>query len=106
MAKPTPSSSGKREGGALETFRTRLWAAVGVRWRWLSRERFGPPPDESSAWRDIERTRLVLPTSEQPDVSIVIPVYGQLATTWACLRSLTAEPAGATFEVLVADDRS
>jgi len=47
-----------------------------------------------------------VPTSAQPRVSIVIPVYNKIDYTAACLRSL-AEHAGATpFEVIVVDDAS
>ncbi|MGA8277850.1 MAG: glycosyltransferase [Rhodanobacteraceae bacterium] len=47
-----------------------------------------------------------LPTSDTPHVSIVVPVFNQIAYTTACLRSL-AEHAGETaFEVIVVDDAS
>jgi GT2 family glycosyltransferase/glycosyltransferase involved in cell wall biosynthesis len=47
-----------------------------------------------------------VPTSAQPRVSIVIPVYNKIAYTSACLRSI-AEHAGAIpFEVVVVDDGS
>jgi GT2 family glycosyltransferase/glycosyltransferase involved in cell wall biosynthesis len=39
-------------------------------------------------------------------VSIVIPVYGKLAYTVACLRSLARYATQATFEVIVVDDAS
>lgn len=41
-----------------------------------------------------------------PRASIVIPVYGQLAHTLACLRALAAHPPRAAFEVIVVDDGS
>jgi len=86
--------------------RTKLSSVVGARWRWLTRPRFPLPPAEADAWREIERSELSLPTSEQPEVSVIIPVYGELGTTWSCLRSLAQVPAGKPFEVLVANDRS
>src|SRR5690606_6611541 len=47
-----------------------------------------------------------LPTSEQPEVSIVIPIHRKLPYTCACLAAL-AEHAGPTpFEVIVVDDAS
>ncbi len=79
---------------------------MGSQWRWHSRTRFPLPLPEAEAWSEIERSELSLPSSEQPEVSIVIPVYGQLATTWSCLRSLAETPAGKSFEVIVANDRS
>ena len=50
---------------------------------------------------------LTLPTiSQLPLVSIVIPVYGQHPTTFACLKSIAAEPPRASFEVIIMDDAS
>ena len=50
---------------------------------------------------------LSLPTSEvSPTVSIVIPVYGQHPTTFACLKSIAAEPPRHSFEVVIMDDCS
>jgi len=48
----------------------------------------------------------VLPVSDDPAVSIIIPVHGKLAYTLACLRSLVRYPAQARIEVLVVDDAS
>ena len=42
----------------------------------------------------------------QPLVSIVIPTFGQLAFTVACLRSIAAHPPKIPFEVLVVEDAS
>ena len=47
-----------------------------------------------------------LPHAEAPRVSIVIPVHGKLAYTFACLRSLARYPGLASFEVIVVDDAS
>ena len=41
-----------------------------------------------------------------PQVSIIIPVYGQLAYTLACLRSISHAQTAVKFEVLVVDDHS
>ena len=50
---------------------------------------------------------LSLPTTaESPMVSIVIPVYGQHPTTFACLKSIAAEPPRDSFEVIITDDCS
>lgn len=50
---------------------------------------------------------LTLPTTaESPMVSIVIPVYGQHPTTFACLKSIAADPPRDSFEVVVMDDCS
>jgi GT2 family glycosyltransferase/glycosyltransferase involved in cell wall biosynthesis len=47
-----------------------------------------------------------LPRAEAPRVSIVIPVYGKLTYTLACLRSLARHPSLAPCEVIVVDDAS
>lgn len=47
-----------------------------------------------------------LPTSDTPMVSIVIPVYGKLAYTCACLASLAEHAGDVPFEVIVVDDAS
>jgi len=46
------------------------------------------------------------PFVEQPDVSIVIPVYNQLAFTLACLHSVLSSETRYSYELIVADDRS
>ena len=47
-----------------------------------------------------------VPASDVPRASLVIPVYGQLAHTLACLRALAAHPPAAAVEVIVVDDAS
>jgi O-antigen biosynthesis protein len=47
-----------------------------------------------------------LPTSEQPLVSVIIPIHGKLAYTLACLRSIARNAPTAPFEVVVVDDAS
>ena len=50
---------------------------------------------------------LSLPTTTvAPAISIVIPVYGQHPTTFACLKSIVAEPPRQGFEVVIMDDYS
>ena len=45
-------------------------------------------------------------TVHDPAVSILIPVFGQHETTFACLRSIRAHPTRRSFEVIVMDDCS
>ncbi|MGN2254347.1 glycosyltransferase [Frateuria sp. GZRe12] len=47
-----------------------------------------------------------LPCSDQPLVSVIIPVHGKLDYTVACLRSIARHGAQAPFEVIVVDDAS
>ncbi|HEY0638246.1 MAG TPA: glycosyltransferase [Pseudonocardiaceae bacterium] len=67
----------------------------------------GPPaaaPVVTDAPED--RTPVAVATSEQPVVSVVIPVYGKWAYTRRCLASIEAASAGTPFEVIVVDDHS
>jgi GT2 family glycosyltransferase/ubiquinone/menaquinone biosynthesis C-methylase UbiE/glycosyltransferase involved in cell wall biosynthesis len=48
----------------------------------------------------------MLPTSLEPQVSIVIPVYGKVDYTLRCLRSIERHPQSTRFEVIVVDDCS
>ena len=47
-----------------------------------------------------------LPTAATPRVSIIVPAYGKLPYTLACLRSVAQHGARVPFEVLVVDDAS
>ena len=49
---------------------------------------------------------LEVPSSDQPLVSIIIPTYGQLAVTAACLRSIAEHPPRVPIEVIVVEDCS
>ncbi|EKD98588.1 MAG: hypothetical protein ACD_23C00354G0001, partial [uncultured bacterium] len=49
---------------------------------------------------------LKFPCPENPVVSIVIPVYGQIDYTYNCLRSLWSHRSHYSFEVIVVDDCS
>lgn len=49
---------------------------------------------------------LEFPESTQPCVSIIIPAYGNLAYTCACLKSIAACAPSVSYEVIVAEDAS
>lgn len=53
-----------------------------------------------------DATPFEVPTSTTPRVSIVIPVYGKVAYTLACLRSIARHAGPIPFEVIVVDDGS
>jgi len=55
---------------------------------------------------DVPFEPFALPTSEQPLVSVIVPVHGKLAYTLACLRALVRHVPEAPFEVIVVDDAS
>ena len=69
------------------------------------------PPSDLSLPLVIEDADEVLktlsfPVYDSPEVSIVIPTYGNLPHTLACLRSIADNPPVATYEVLVLEDAS
>ncbi len=47
-----------------------------------------------------------LPCSADPDVSVIIPVYGQLDLTLRCLAAIARHAPAASIEVIVVDDGS
>ena len=67
-----------------------------------------PPPALERNLEPLDRPfePFALPTCEAPAVSVIIPVYGKLAYTVACLRSIARHGADAPFEVIVVDDAS
>jgi len=83
----------------------KLWRALSVlRW-WLA----GARPTLARPLRTrgpVDPRTLVLPTSEQPRVSIVIPAYGKSEYTLRCLASIADAPPGCAFEVIVIEDAS
>ncbi|MBW8880791.1 MAG: glycosyltransferase, partial [Asticcacaulis sp.] len=65
----------------------------------------GGKPRWAEAVKEINR--LTRPSvSDNPDISVVVPVYGQLAYTLNCLHSLLRQDSRRKFEVLVGDDAS
>ena len=47
-----------------------------------------------------------LHTSDQPDVSVIIPVYNQFGYTYKCLKSISENTDDVKYEVIIADDCS
>lgn len=67
----------------------------------------GQAPDFAGAVAALNETEQVLGLdADQPDVSIVIPVYGQLPYTLNCLDSLRRHVSRYTAEIIVLDDCS
>lgn len=67
-----------------------------------------PELDEALALLPLDEpfAPFALPVGDEPQVSVIIPVHGELAHTLACLRSLAKHGAQAPFEVIVVDDAS
>jgi len=49
---------------------------------------------------------IVLKTSADPEVSIIIPVYGEIDYTLRCLQSIASNPPLIKYEIIVVDDCS
>lgn len=61
---------------------------------------------DPSASRRQSVAGLAFPFYNEPEVTIVIAAYGNLAITAACLRSIAAHPPQTSYEVLVVEDAS
>jgi GT2 family glycosyltransferase len=70
------------------------------------------PTDLRDAWALCEQMALVEPFEagfadvESPDVSIIVPIYNQLACTLRCLKSIASNGGNLSYEVLLIDDAS
>ncbi len=51
-------------------------------------------------------TEILIPSSDNPLVSVIIPIYGKVDYTLRCMASIAANPPLAAFEVIVVDDCS
>ena len=76
-------------------------------WRRILMELKGSPPTASQQHLlplDWTFAPFAVPEAGNPEVSVIIPVYGHLAHTLACLRSIAACGDTTAFEVIVVDD--
>lgn len=74
---------------------------IGLRYAYL------PDLFDALPIKEILKNKIELPTSVTPDVSIVIPIYNNLAFTYNCLLSLQKNiSARIKYEVIVIDDCS
>lgn len=93
--------------GAMARLRRGGWRSVRER---LMQELRPPQPAPALSLPSVEPPRIValtLPTTAgAPALSIVIPVYGQHETTFACLQSIAKYPPSLPFEIIVMDDAS
>ena len=73
----------------------------------LLRSSSGDPPPNSLIGRLREQfPMIVLPESEAPIVSIIIPVHNKFAVTYNCLKSISENLPEAAFEIIIVDDGS
>ncbi|HVC63483.1 MAG TPA: glycosyltransferase [Acetobacteraceae bacterium] len=52
----------------------------------------------------VDPAAVIIPGSDDPVVSVIIPTYGQTDFTLRCLASIAAHPPAVPFEVIVVDD--
>ncbi|MBX2812665.1 MAG: glycosyltransferase family 2 protein [Myxococcales bacterium] len=77
------------------------YSCFGLRWLRIPRaRRIKVLPDR------LESLKLQLPCADQPEASVIIPVYGRADITWHCLEALARTDAGRAYEVIVVDDAS
>jgi GT2 family glycosyltransferase len=88
------------------SLRSRGWRGTLNRIRDELRRRPPPPPLVQAPEPEEQFERLVVPYAQTPLVSIIIPVYGKLAYTITCLKSLATESCSFGIEVIVVDDCS
>ena len=69
-----------------------------------SRRASAPPPARFTLHRDVDPAGLRLPLSDRPVVSVIIPTYGQVDHTLACLASIADHAPSTPIEVIVVDD--
>jgi GT2 family glycosyltransferase/SAM-dependent methyltransferase/glycosyltransferase involved in cell wall biosynthesis len=84
--------------GELRTRFLMWWA---VRTRSLPVAALSPGPETRAL-----REGFTTPTRTAPEISVIIPSFGQVAVTLRCLVALCAATTRASLEVLVADDAS
>ena len=63
-----------------------------------------PAPVPEPAQMDL--SGLAFPAHDAPLVTVIVPTYGNLPYTAACLRSIVAHPPSMPYEVIVAEDAS
>ncbi len=82
--------------------------------RWLMRKveraeaiaHAAPSPASAGVPEPADLTGLAFPVHAAPVVSVIVPTYGNLAYTTACLRSIASHPPSMPYEVIVAEDAS
>lgn len=91
---------------SLSSLRTRGWRATWQRVRVHARR--APELVRAPLWFPPEAPfeAFAVPAATTPNISVVIPVYGQITHTLACLRAIATHPPQASCELIVVDDAS
>ena len=90
-----------------------LREGIYVTYNYAKRKYFPPKPADYSGivpkgtdplkW---EKKTLTFPRCEEPEVSIIIPVYNKWGYTYNCLKSILSSDTRCTYEIIIADDCS
>jgi GT2 family glycosyltransferase len=100
------------EGAAPGPLRARLNQVAGRYVRYLGSRRAkgnvnGEAENAQASQPSGEFTPITFPRPEQPDVSIIVPVFNKAAFTYECLKSIAeSETEGPDVEVIIVDDSS
>ena len=84
------------------TLQLHVHARYWLRAQRLRRQGVQQPVNPLLPW--IDPATLVVPLAEHPEVSVIVPTYGQLDYTLSCLASIAQHAPEAAIEVLVIDD--
>ncbi|APU32463.1 hypothetical protein UYA_23060 [Ectopseudomonas alcaliphila JAB1] len=63
-------------------------------------------PEISTDKQSVRAVSIEIPATDNPLVSVIIPIYGKIDYTLQCLASIAAHPPQTAFEVIVVDDCS
>jgi GT2 family glycosyltransferase len=92
---------------AITVLRDEGPAALGRRiWRRLARQNWFRPAGSNVFSAETEIRPLAFVESKDPRVTIIVPMYGKPLLTYTCLKSVHANSAAGSYEVLVVDDAS
>src|SRR5262249_48680750 len=106
VVEPLPVADGQWEWRSYAETRARILQVLSDR---SAEIQFRPRPMIEIGAEDLvaAAARIKLPTpGDAPDVTVIVPVFNELATTIECLLSLSQTYDGVTFEVIVANDAS
>ncbi|MFA9375942.1 MAG: glycosyltransferase [Lachnotalea sp.] len=56
--------------------------------------------------KNLNTDKIIFRQEDEPQVSIIIPVYNQFIYTYQCLKSIKEHTLGVTYEILIGDDVS
>ena len=62
--------------------------------------------NEGLSIQQYEKQKIVLPATDSPTVSIIIPIYNQADFTYNCIRSIFENNSFMDYEIILANDNS